>query len=145
MRGLLQRQAPVTVLGHERLHAGDGLRRAVDGEQELVRRVLATDLADGAVEHHVAAIDHECAVALLLHLVHLVRGQQHGAALGATSPKHVLQHLDVDRVQAGERLVEDQQFRLGDQRRAELELLLHALGECGDLLLRPRREPELLE
>ena len=47
----------------------------------------------------------------------------------------VLEQLDVDRIEAAERLVEDQQPRLADQRGAELDLLLHALGQRLHLLV----------
>src|ERR1051326_7547274 len=135
-RAPLERHLPAPVLGDQRLDAGHAARRAVGLELVLVLGMLAADLADLAVQHHVAAVDHQRAVALLLDLVHLVRGQEHRRALGAAPAQHVLQHLHVDGIEPGERLVEDQEQRPPDQGGAELELLLHALGKSRHLLLR---------
>ena len=52
----------------------------------------------------------------------------------------VAQRVGVDRVEAGERLVEDEQLAAcDDDRRDELHLLRHALRERLDLLVGPRR------
>ena len=49
----------------------------------------------------------------------------------------VAEHLGVDRIEAGERLVEDDQLGLGDHRGDELHLLRHALGQRLDGLVGP--------
>ena len=49
------------------------------------------------------------------------------------------------RVEARERLVEDQDLRVVDDRRDELDLLLHALGELVDLLVEPGAQLHLVE
>ena len=51
----------------------------------------------------------------------------------------------VDRVEAGERLVEDDQPRLVDDRAEQLDGLRHALGKRADRLLRPVAQAVLVE
>ena len=49
------------------------------------------------------------------------------------------------RVEPGRRLIEEDQRRLGDEARREVEAAAHAAGVLGDGLLRGIRQPELLE
>src|SRR5690349_20018760 len=83
-------------------------------------------LARRPVEHHVAAVDHQRAIAQLLHLVHLVGGEQHGGARGAALVQDLLEQRHVERIEPAEGLVQDQQARRADQCGAQLHLLLHA-------------------
>ena len=57
------------------------------------------------------AKDHEDAIAHLLGGRHVVRAEDDGRAAAAHLEHRVLERLGVDRVEAGERLVEDQQRR----------------------------------
>src|SRR5688572_31980261 len=72
-------------------------------------------------------------------------GQQDGRPLRATLAEDLLEELHVERVEAGERLVEDEEPRRADQSGAELDLLLHALGQSLDLLVGPLAELDALQ
>src|SRR3546814_15626862 len=63
----------------------------------------------------------------------LVGGEDDGRALFGQTAHHPLQLALVERVEAGERLVEHHQPGLVDQRAENLHLLRHALGELADL------------
>ena len=56
-------------------------------------------------------------------------GEHDGHARGGVLGQHAAEHVDADRVQAGERLVEHQQLRVVDERRRELDALLVAERE----------------
>lgn len=94
-------------------------------------------LRHGPVRHQLAAGDDRHAIAHAFGLLHDVGGKQHGAAGSSDLHHDVLHDLGIDRVEAGERLIENHQFRFVQQRAGELNLLLHALGEVLHLLLRP--------
>jgi len=57
----------------------------------------------------------------------------------------LLEQILIQWVETAERLVEDQQLRPVEHRSDELDLLLHALGEILDPVLRPVRECQALE
>ena len=81
----------------------------------------------------------------LVGLVEVLGGQQHGAAL-ADQLADGLPHLPAGaRVEAGGRLVEEDQRRPGDQARGQVEPAAHAAGEVLDRLVRRLLEVELLE
>ena len=71
--------------------------------------------------------------------------EQDGDAAGAALGQDVLEKLHVDRIEPAERLVEDQEPRAADERRAELQLLLHALRQRLHLLVGPFRELDARE
>jgi hypothetical protein len=58
--------------------------------------------------------------------VSTVARDQHGVALGGEAPQEVAEPTDPLGVQAVRRLVQDQDARLAEQRRAEPEPLAHA-------------------
>ena len=66
-----------------------------------------------------------------LRLVHIGGGDRHARlrATGADGVDEVPELAARQQVDAGGRLVEDQQIRIVDQRTAKAELLLHAAGE----------------
>jgi hypothetical protein len=77
-------------------------------------------------------------------LHHVGREDDRGAAARGFDDRFLEQRL-VDRVEPGERLVEQQQARRVDQRGGELDLLRHALRELGHRGLHPVAELEPLE
>ena len=100
-------------------------------------------LGQGAGLHGAAVPDDADPVAERLDLGEDVAGQQHGAALGADLADVLLEHRLHQRVQAGRRLVEDQQLGVGGQGGDQRDLLPVALGVAAGLLARV--EVEALE
>ncbi len=143
--GRLEHELPFTIHGLDAVDAGHGVRAPVAAHHHGVIRVLAAEFAHRPVQHHVPAVDHQRAVAQLLDLVHLVGREQHRAARGAALGEDLLEELRVERVEAGEGLVQDQEAGFADERRAELHLLLHALRQRLHLLRGPRCELHPLE
>ena len=85
--------------------------------------------ADAAGLEQVGAIDHA------QHLLHVLLDDQHGEAAGADALDQLEHLLDDDRREAGGRLVEQQQLRLGHQRAADrAHLLLAARHGAGHLV-----------
>ena len=82
-----------------------------------------------------ARADDRQAVAELLDLAHQVRGEQHGDALVGEPPDEPAHVAHPARVEAGRRLVEQQQPRLAQQRRRDAEPLAHAVRVTADLVL----------
>src|SRR5581483_980281 len=107
------------------LQAGAALQPDADG----VAAVLVLDRLQGAVEDLLAAVDHEDEVAHLLGHAHVMGREDDGGPAFAQIQYGFAEHLGVDRVQAAERLVEDDQLRPGDDGGDELDLLRHALRQ----------------
>ena len=80
-------------------------------------------------------MDEADGVAELLNLVHAVGGKEDRFARVFQFDERVLQQDGVDGVEAGERLVHDDELGIVQQRRDELDLLLHALGELFGFLV----------
>ncbi len=74
-----------------------------------------------------------------------MRGEHHRRATARRLPDHVLQHPLVDRIQAREGLVEQQQPRRIDQGGRQLDLLRHALGQLADRRGGPLLEPQAVD
>jgi hypothetical protein len=74
-----------------------------------------------------------------------MRGEEDGGPACLEVQNDVLEQVLVDRVEATERLVEDEQLGLVDHRAYELDLLLHALRQILDPPVRPLGEAEALE
>src|SRR6185437_9199215 len=98
-------------------------------------RVMSLDLAHGAGEDEMPIVDEADVVAELFDLVHAVRGEQNGTPRLAKLDENVLEDGSVDRVEAAEWLVHDDELRLVKERRDELDLLLHSLREFFSLLV----------
>ena len=64
------------------------------------------------------------------HLAHQVRGHEHRPALGGQRLQQVADPEDALRVEAVDRLVEDQGLRVAEQRRGDAEPLAHAEREA---------------
>jgi hypothetical protein len=92
-----------------------------------------------------ARVDDGDRVAEALHQLELVAGEHDGDAVGGPFEQDLAQRVNSDGVEAGERLVEDQQVGLVGEGRGELDPLLVAEGECLDRLVHPIREPEPLQ
>ena len=119
--------------------AGERRGRRPSAHADGVVPVLRLDLVERSVEHLVALEDHEDAIAQLLGRAHVVRREHDRRALAPQLEHGVAQRLGVHRIQAGERLVQDQQLRLRHDGGDELDLLRHALRELIDALVGPRR------
>ena len=79
-----------------------------------------------------AVIDDGHAVAQPLGFVHVVRGQQDGAALGAEAVEDVPQLPPRLRIEAGRRLVEEQQVGVAGQRAGHRQALLLPARQLAD-------------
>ena len=66
--------------------------------------------------HEPAAVEDHDPVGDLLHLVELVAGHEHGAALVGEVAQEAAQPADAVRVQAVGRLVQDEHARVAEQR-----------------------------
>ena len=113
-----------------------------------VRGPVADEIADraGLALGDEAPVDeHDDARRHALDLVQHVRGDEHGAALGA-EPADQLDHVaPLHRVEAVERLVEQQQLGRVDERLGQLDALAHALREAADPPLGGVLEPDARE
>ena len=107
---------------------------ALEVDEDAVARVAGFDLAHGAGEDEMAAMDEGDAVAELLHLVHAVGGEEDGLADAAQIDQGAHEQECVDRVEAAEGLVHEDEVGIVQQRGDELDLLLHSLGEVFGLL-----------
>ena len=81
-RGGAELDLNVAVVAREVLDAGmvEEAVVALEADQDAVARVAGFDLAHGAGEDEMAAMDEGDAVAELLHLVHAVGGEEDGLA-----------------------------------------------------------------
>ena len=126
-------------LDARRRRVGDqrrGERPVVAGAYEIAVRPVRhqpADLAEVAGGGVPAGDDHLDVGGQLLDLLQDVRGEQHGAALGAHLPQQLHQLHALARVHAVERLVEQQHGRLVDEGGGHLHALPHALAVRGDL------------
>ena len=123
------------------------LRRAAGGDAQRARPVAdeVADRARLALGDQAPVDEHDDARRHALDLVQHVRGDEHRAALGA-EPADQLHHVAaLHRVEAVERLVEQQQLGRVHERLGELDALAHALREAADAALRGVLEPDARE
>jgi hypothetical protein len=85
--------------------------------------VAGLDVVERAVEDLLPLEDHEDAIAHLLGDAHVVGAEDDGRAALAQLEHALAQHVGVDGIEAGERLVENQQLRPRDHGGDELHLL----------------------
>ena len=109
---------------------------ALDRDPDHLPPGRATDLAQRAADHHAAAVDDRDRLAQGLGDLHLVRREDDGAAAVAELEERLAQEHHVDRVEARERLVHQQDLRVVEHGRDELDLLLVALGQLLGAALR---------
>jgi hypothetical protein len=100
---------------------------------------------DAAVERHLSLGDDGDLLAEALGVGDHVGREDHRHSGARLTADQLLQLGLVDRVEAGERLVEDDQARLVDDGPEQLHDLGHALGQCADRLLLPFAETMLVE
>src|SRR5579859_244432 len=98
-----------------------------------------------AMEHVSTLMDEADGIAHHLHLLHAVRGEDDGGALGAQFQHDVFYQDGVDGIEAGERFVQNQERGLVNHGGDELNFLLHALGEVNQFLFCPGREFKSLQ
>ena len=111
----------------------NGVERVVQLQRELLLAELAHQLGLVLDQDDLALVDHADAVGHLLGFVDVVRGEDDGhagVAQRAHDLPHVLAQLDVD---AGGRLVEEQDLRLVRQRLGDQHAALHAARQRHDL------------
>src|SRR3989442_5876691 len=118
---------------------------AVKPDSEILSARCPLDVAKRSGHQLPPAGDDTQLIAQLLGLLHDVGGEEDGRTTVAQLQHHVLEHLCVDRIEPGERLVEDDERRLVQQRRDELDLLLHPFGELVDAAQAPGAESHALQ
>ena len=125
------------VAGHrDLLVAGD-----LEGDQ--VAGDVGLEVVGGVAGHDLAAVDDDDPVGEGVGLVEVVRGQEDRRALLAAQPRDVLPEVGAGlRVEAGGRLVEEDQRRRVDQPHHDVEAALLAAGH---VLGHPPPEPVELE
>ena len=140
------RRRPALMLQRRNLHRLMALPLFLGQERderrfEVFGADAALDLGRRARRDHVAAV-HGREPGVLLRFVH-VGGRDHHAHLRPASADAVDQLPELpprQRIDAGRRLVEDQEIGIVDQRAAERQLLLHAAGELAGGPLEERIE-----
>ncbi len=119
---------------------------SVGRERHARRRAEVADQGARRVEGDDAARVHDRrAIAQLLRLLEVVRGDHDRAALGRDRADHVPQVASRLRVEAGRRLVEEDDLGLVHEREGDREPLLLAAGELACERARLRLEPDRLE
>jgi hypothetical protein len=83
-----------------------------------------------AVGDDTALVQHGDAVGQRQHAVDVVLDQQHGVGLAKLADQRA-DHLAIGLGQAGQRLVQQQQFRVGGERDGDLQQPLFAVREVG--------------
>ena len=119
-----------------------GIQPLLQMQDQLLLAELAHQLGLVLDQNDLAFVDDADAVGHLLGFLDVMRGQDDGDAGGAQIAHHlphVLAQFDVD---AGGRLVEEQDLRLVRQRFGDQHAPLHAAGQRDDLgvLLVPQRQ-----
>ncbi len=112
---------------------GGPVRRGIrDDDPQQPAGLPAAQLVDGAGGDHAAAGEDADRVAQPLDQVELVAGEDDGHALAGLLEQRLGEGVDADRVQPGERLVEDQHLGPADQRGGQLDPLLVAQRQLLD-------------
>ena len=102
---------------------------ALHPERDDTSSTRALHLPDRATHDEPAAVDDHDRLAQLLDHLHLVGREDERRAALAHLAERLFQERDVDRVEADERLVHDQDIGLVEDRRDQLDLLLVALRQ----------------
>ena len=104
--------------------------------EHLARGVLADQRGRRALGHDPALVDHDQPIAELLGLIHVVGGEHQRRALLLQAEQPVPEDVARLRVEAGGRLVEQQDAGVVHERARDREAALHAAGQVVDLGLR---------
>ena len=89
---------------------------------------LGLQAGRGAARDDAAAVDHDEVVGELVGLLQVLRGEQHGDAVGGEAADLVPHLVAVARVEAGGGLVEEQHVGAADEADGEVEPPPHAAG-----------------
>ena len=129
-------------LQREHVRAG----HVADEVAHVVVRGRADQLVTGADLHDLAVAHDQDAVAQLERLGQVVGDEHHRLADLAVQPDDLVLHVAADqRVQRGERLVEEQHVRVARERAGQTDALLHAAGELVRIGLLVAGEPDQLD
>ncbi len=102
-------------------------------------------LVDRAGGHHLPLIDDPHPVAQPLDELELVAREDDGEACVRLLAEDGAHHVDGDRIEPGERLVENEDVRAEDEGRRKLDALLVAEAERLQLVVAPLAEAEALQ
>ncbi|MEG8053975.1 hypothetical protein QP185_13270 [Sphingomonas aerolata] len=130
--------------GLRALDAGTPHRRIARDDRRAGRQPPAR-LRLRALEHLAPLREQQQPVAQPLGMLHHMRREHHGRPAPRCLQDLVFQQPLVHRVETRKGFVEQQQLRAVDQRRGELDLLRHALGQLVDLHLGRCRKAEPVE
>ena len=121
------------------------LRVVIELEPRGVAPVLAFDLAHATLNDGLPLVDDYHVLAQFLDLLQLVRREDDGFAPAVHLFEGFFQDSGVDRIQAAEWLIHDQDQRVVQDSGQELDLLLVALGKFFDFLVAILRDLKALE
>ncbi len=102
-------------------------------------------LLGGALRGDLAVVEHGDAVGELICLVEVLRGEEDGGAVGDQLADDLPHVVPGARVEAGGRLVEEDDPRVADQRHGDVQAALHAAGVGGGGLRRRLDQVEALQ
>src|SRR5882724_6532903 len=140
---------PVVInLAHEAFickHLRCSAKAAVEPDDEMVSAMCPLDVREDAVYQLPSPRDDAQLLAQLLRLLHDVGREQDRFPAAAQVEHRVLHDLGVHRIEARERLVENQEVRVVQHGRDELHLLLHPLRQLIDAAQFPLGKSESLE
>ena len=129
-RGTLERLAGPRLAHHPLQRQHVGLGHLGDEVLDVVVGGLGHDLVGRADLHDRAVAHDQDPVAELERLGEVVGDEDHRLAELAVQPDDLVLHVAPDqRVERGERLVEEQHLRVAGQRSGQADALLHAAGE----------------
>src|SRR5437763_4655331 len=117
--------------------AGPRATRTDQRERDVALPGTRANRRHFAIEHFFAARDDAHRVAHSLGVLHHMRAEDDRLAAPLELDHRAFQCLRVDRIETAERLVENDEIRIMDERRDELHLLLHAAGQLIDLRVAP--------
>ena len=142
------------LIGHrlKRADRGRNVGRVVKRDLEPLAADPVLELVGRTLGDHLTVVDHRDPVREAIGLIEVLGRQQHGRPLRHELLDHVPQREPAAGIEAGRGLVEEQDRRLGDERRGEVEPAAHPAGvgldgtarrvdEVEALAAAPRRAP----
>ena len=112
--------------------------RVVGRAQPVAGAALAAQVGERALVDDAPGVDDRDAVAQFLHLRELVAGEQHRDAFVGEAADQQAHVAHPGRIEAGRRLVEDQQARAAQQRGGDPEPLAHPVRVAADAMCSAR-------
>ena len=107
--------------------------------------VLVFDFGKSAAENNPGVVDKGDVVAELFGRGHVVGGEYDGGPFGFEAEDFAFEDVGIDRVEAAEGFVEDEELGVVEHGDDELDLLLHAFGEFFDGAVPPAGNVETFE